>query len=155
MQQRNTALKKYMSGIELKQKSWDGGCNCATLLSTNFFWSSLNSSLHATAQHCLKKIYVRFGALAEKLKRCMQLRNTAFHKHFLKQYEFLSPCNSATLLLKKYVQFWVLAEKLGMSLQLHNTALNKICAFLFLIPYLLKLFIEVLRNSATAQPYSY
>ena len=78
MQQRNTTLKKNMSEIEPKQKSWEGACNCATLLSTNFFWSSLNPSLHATAQQGLKKKYVRFWALAEKLSRWVQLRNTAF-----------------------------------------------------------------------------
>ena len=37
---------------------------------------------------------------AEKLRKWSQLRNTAFYKLFLKQSEFKSPCNSATLLKK-------------------------------------------------------
>ena len=68
---------------------------------------------------------------------------------------------------KKIVRFWALAEKLSRWVQLRNTALHKL--FLsqnkspklqsgegyYLILYLPSLFIILVRNSATAQPYLY
>ena len=103
--------KINMSEIEPKQKSWEGACNCATLLSTNFFWSSLNPSLHATAQQCFKKIYVRNWALAEKLSRWMQLRNTAFWKFFLKQDDYLYSMQQRNTTLKKNMSEIELKQK--------------------------------------------
>ena len=77
MQLRNTASQKLF----LKQSEFQDPRNSATLL---------------------KKIYVRIWALAEKLRRWLQLRNTAFYIFFLITLVPVSmqQCNTA---LKKYL----------------------------------------------------
>ena len=121
MQLRNTTFQKLF----LKQSKSYSPCNSATLLKKNICpnlsLSRKAEKVVATAQHCFpktfseavwilismqqrntawKKKYVWFWALAKKLRKWSQLRNTAFYKLFLKQSEFKSPCNSATLLDK-------------------------------------------------------